>query len=282
MATFKMIMSFDGSNYKGPIGGWSEVYYQLGSTPDDAQTTLMTLANQRLAVLMPNYRLSYTRVADVDNPGVASVKGRFLAGTYQGPSKGLSGSTGQLWVASHVTLYADGGRPSRKLMMRGIPAEVSALLTAEEDVTVRTQWLTSQALYLGGLAAQKYLIKSRLKATQPPTYKILSVTFQGPQVALVLKTVQGLNQGDRVHLYNLRAFEGLSGDRVLNSVTQATNTVTVSAFNAEDGEYQGNGYLQPISYVYTPIKTFDASAITHRDTGRPFGLQRGRRRNPTI
>jgi len=269
----------------GPVGGWSEEYYQDLTTLNSGWVIADAILTSRLTILAPAVRCDAVRISDEDNPAVAELRHKYVFGTYKAPGSKISdriNTTDAQWNSCLVTLYSDDVKYKRKIMIRGVPQAASIPLNSDEDA-VKTDWYNNLMTYLKGLNGA-VSIKRLQKPGDPNVikYPLTSLAFDGTTATATLTDASKITKGMRVHLYHTREFPGSQGVHVITKVTQPAPplvewTITWNSKVPAGPEYRGQGYLLVVGYTYTKVAKNAFGGFTHRDTGRPFDLQRGRR-----
>lgn len=245
--------------------GWSESFYLTSGSHQLALNATQALSIPRKSFLSAECKITSIRVGDV------AIKRDVLPFVY--PGGGLEGNVSDPpdgpWTAQLINLRA-GYEFSRKLWLRGLG-----------DVWVRNTLLTTggtKALsllnqYLGTIIAQGFALRAYNRG--PVTFDILSIANDGNGNAQVTTTApHGFVNGNTVILRDCRQ------DPYFNGRWGITVT-TPTSFLLKGGRLPRllvalSGSVQLFVPTYPVINGVDILQIVKRDTGRPFGLSRGR------
>jgi hypothetical protein len=267
MPVYKTTLLFQDNNVPS---GWAEVYYQNASGDDQAAAVTDDLANRRAVLLSGNTELTGWRCGQVDLiRQTLSVNGLHR----RGPDD--TGLADHPWD-SLLCRFNSGAKYSRPLFLRGIPDLVFNPPDAA-SVTAREAWYSRLNDYLNSfVTGARWLIRAEDKE-QPdnvPRRIINTAVAAGLSVTFTTDVDHLFSVGDTVVVYS-RQWAPPMGRRVVQAVG-GPDTFTVP-YTGVRKSTTGSQSARHILIVYKVIDRWNIERANHRDTGRPFGLLRGRR-----
>lgn len=258
-----------------PRGGWSETYYTQSTSVQSASTDAFRLAKKRGTLLAPPSQLVAYRVGEEGNPRNTELVGVDVP-NFSGIATADSDTP---WQAVLLRMSAVGTGYKRPLYIRGIPDRYYDV--AEPVNLVYSAWLNQlNNVFRPELVSGSWWVKGRQKGS--PTNKVPIVTWDATtQEDLTLvgqSTPSGLKPGDFVQIYKLKGLPQAPGLTQVAFADPALLTFKLRLHTPLNFLYAGNGYYIKYAPAYNVITSTNLGDVVHRDTGRPFGEQRGRRR----
>jgi hypothetical protein len=266
---FKVIFFFS-----FPKAGWSETYYTFAGNLEEANSEAGTLQGERLKVLAAPYRMDAYRISEENNPRNSILVEVGLSGQYNKIARG-----DVPWQAQLLRLVSVGSEAKRPLYLRGIPDAVFD--EADPQNVDAIDW---KAKVKNTLAKQLVLgpwhIKARTRPTGLNKVPITNWEFTPLEHESLVTTAAptGLNTDDKIQVYKLRGFTPAPGICRVVSANPAAVSFRVRLHTPADFTYEGGAYYVKYSPIYPEVRFVYFGPVIHRDTGRPFGLQRGRQR----
>lgn len=268
MAEYKVNLFCSAGKY-----GWSETYYATLS--DDSQATALadSLAQYRVPLLGEPARVDYYRV---------ELEGAFrhstLAAYQTQPPWDFNSKSDHVWTAGLVELLTVGEGLQRPLYLRGLPDSVYDQTAPGNPDAVK--WFTRLNQFKAFLTGSAWNIKRKIPNTVA-VKEFIDALALGSGTGNLAVTVTNASTppvpGKYVTFYKVKNYTPPIGTvRVTKSIGPLSFEVArawQTGFN-----YTGGAFYTVYAPQYVPITDSQFVRFTHRDTGRPFGLSRGRRR----
>lgn len=258
-----------------PRGGWSETYYTFQSSLLAAQTAATALVYQRNLLLSPPCIIEGIRVSDELN-----TRNSILLG-YGAPA-GFT-ATFELsdtpWQAQLVRMRNLSSGVQRQLYIRGIPDELWD--TQNPTNAIEAVWVAQfNNFFKPAMESGIWYIKGKPRPSSLPHQPIIG-WVPGVLENSTLVTGVGastLNAGQKVTVYQLNGFPRAPGLCLVTSNSPTAAQYTIRLHTPNNFTYDGAAYYIIYAPVYSVIDSCGMGDIVHRIVGRPFGLERGRRR----
>lgn len=267
---------FDGQQLNATrLMGWSESWYLDGAMGSGGTTAaISTYADLRQATLPHHAKLVGHRVQEIGVYGKAITERVVRVGSF-GPDSDMS------FPALQFTMTTQGGSNKRLWLMRGVP-----------DGQITLGGFNPTEPYVRALDAFFKHVASiwRMKGKNldTPRVDLISATFAGgipPVTTFQCAANHGLVVNQQATI--LRTTDTAQRQRGQTVLVKTVPNAT--SFTAEDWKYgtcKGGSvrlYVKAPVYgrVNYPVYPIEQAIVTHRDTGRPFFLSRGRRSKRT-
>jgi hypothetical protein len=277
---FKCIFFFDQG-----IQGWTETYYNTATDFPTCATRCNRLSKARSNMLPCSLatspagqpvKLKAWRISDDNYRGDAQLEAN--PDTQQ--NKSLDNiPPAPAFCCALVRLEA-GRRHRRHIQLRGIP---DATMAEPFDPTIFPPFQAPMTAFLKILldANQGWVVKHRnVDQAGAPAVVTVTAVAAGPnagQWALTLSALGGLTVGSTVCVTNIREMPWLQGRHLVTAIAGPTITIQLKDI-FEIQPYLGRGQAQGLAYTTDGIDIAEWIRNSHRDTGRPFDAQAGRRK----
>jgi hypothetical protein len=255
--------------------GWSEHYYQTGNDPVSVRALALNLVKARGGMLTASTRIPYVRVSDEAIAGDARVTTNPAFSPIVGavPIIGDLAWTGMLVRMEATDIYR------RSMILRGIPDNVAD--ASNPDGPLVGDLLERFNVYRDRLKNDTWQMRATNRGVGFERKRVISVSFSNVTHALTLTVnAHGYAQGDQIRLSNFRLNPKLNRVFFVDVVT-AVNSFAVIVPELQDWDplkYSGTAFVRKHGVLYPDIAETSFVRFSKRDTGRPFGLTRGRAR----
>jgi hypothetical protein len=268
---FKVILFF-----RVPRGGWSETYYTEADTLEIAGQNTFQLTQERNNLLIEPARLIAFRLSQDGTPRNSILSGVDVAPGFQSGTQ----QSDTPWQTQLVRLRSTTTGVGRSIYLRGIPDEMWNLTDPNNPTAL--QWRDRfYSQFAPILKNGDWFIKSRPQIGDVPRQEIagwvpdLNIENQ----TLVTTTApSNVTAGDKITAYKIKGFTPAPGLLEVISSTPTIGTFAVRIHTKNTFQYQQGGYFLKYQPFFSQVNSAVLGPIVHRDTGRPFDLQRGRRR----
>ena len=270
MPLFKSTLFFRQGNY-----GWTETLYVTKNTITEAAASGMTLAGSRRGLSTDEVELFRVRTARADQPNVVqidNITGSNRFGNF--PSAPNTDYADDPFTCLLFNASTAEGR-KRTLILRGIPEAIDV----NAAYTPTTTWTSRMNSWINLLKQQQFQIRVSPPRSAETPISALAVDADDPYYLRVTSGVERPPTGSYVSIRGVKLPFGASAIHRVN-LTTANGTYMLGPSRrayARDPEWDGAGYLKVLTFSGQNITSLTPSRITKRDTGRPFGLPRGRR-----
>lgn len=243
------------------LQGWSETWFRDEANLNSAQTPLLSLVTNRLAMCPSTVTFVGTRISVVENPAVFRIsRNNNSAGTYSNTRDVTNMAI--LW-ACVTNLYA-----RRQIYTRGTP----------DDCVVAGNYLPTSAFasaasaWANNIIANGWAIRT-IDRTQP----IRPISTVDTAGVMTLLSDHGWVVGDVLKFQRARFTDGTPVKKTYTIGVRTSGTnYTLVGWPA--GKTLLNVRARKLTYFLDPPTFIAANTATTRKTGRPFGLRAGRRR----
>jgi len=255
--------------------GWSESWYLDGAFGTGGTTTAIdTYADLRQATLPTTAKLVGHRIQEIGVTGKAITVRKVRAGSY--------GSAGDMsFPAVQFTMDSQGSSNKRIWLMRGIPdgmIQFGGFTPADSYKRAVENFFTHVAS----------IWRMKGKNLDTPKVDLISATFEGgvpPVTTFRTAAAHGLVVGNQATI--LRSTD--TAQRQRGQTVLVVTAPTATTFTTNEWKYGSTKGGSVRLYVKTPVyprvnyplSPISEGIVTHRDTGRPFFLSRGRRAKRT-
>lgn len=265
--------------------GWTENFYVPAINLNDATVKFNDAAyiNARLTLMPPAYSLVATRVTNPDQPGLSTITpfpSGAAVGLYPTPGTLALDPAEEVYDALLVRMTTVTGI-RRMFLMRGLPTGV---ITKTSGYANPAPWQPLFASWVGQIAAVGFVIYNRVK-TGPfvltsvllsPSNRAISLTFAGGLPAGV--TPVSTFQAPLIRLAGVTGANPINHNWRIQSVAVVPGTAQTfpgrrEIFGVPNGVGANVFVLAPGG---SSINTIAPLRGVKRNTGRPFGLLRGR------
>jgi len=262
------------ANVNGQVWGWSEGYVSDQSTFAGAKADAQEMAGYRQQLLGHNSVLQYIRIQSVDPPRVTQLVRWFASGPSASGDSDIPNTC--LLIRCNVL-----GGPQRSYFLRGIPDQFisegggyfpSAGFATDVDAFFNRLCGTGTFIPRGGTLIQTL-------GTPRVIQSVTSVLNQ-TQIDVDVVTSVDFATGAFANIKGARA-AGAPQIRGLHKVVgKTTTTISLNIAGVITPVYDivAKGLTAyPVTRTFARYTGFAIKQSTHRITGRPFGLARGRK-----
>ncbi len=254
--------------------GWSESWYIESTAQAVANGRAQTLSAKRQNMLAEGVNIIGIKVSDVDVFGDS----RALQGL-DADAPDNANEQKQDVIGVGAQYLCEAGNQYRSVrVFRGMPDSYAVWDDSKERM-----WLTAKAqkLFEGFFKEIKTLdlrLKAKLAPPQVATVKVqdLSLNAQG-NYQITTAAPHTLLTGEDVHFRGktVGSYPKLRGEHTIFRIDDTSFEVRVEDVNAIP-KYLGGVTYTKVEYGYVEYDDFVLKGVSKRDTGRPFGLSRGR------
>lgn len=254
--------------------GWTETYYYIGSG-GVAESVTAVLASRRKAILSDDCALDHARIstAFARDPVYFNLN---LQGGFNGEWPGPSNAD---FVALLINLHSNAGGFGR-VFLRGVP---DAFINANE-FQPDTNYLTKLTQWENFLENPNiWGVQSTLSAGAKPKYAINTLTPILPRGYTFLSQELVANEGDVIRVHGA-SVPGFNGEKTIIKKEDITTTFKWTVGGGSPpvaNPVTDTVYVTKLIYNYVGIVLARQARVTRRNTGRPFGMRRGRQ-SPVI
>jgi len=274
--TYKILHKFD-----GPKGGWSETMYTQKDSMEEARVVASTMAQFRALILGQPCVLEGIRITTVDKPRVN------LSYSIDVTSKQLTGDLDKadmMWTGI-LTRYADPtGQYQISKTFRAVPDRFVTrtvnnpqgfIDSVPELVNWKGQWKEACKFHKVRFKARSH------EGAAGEDVDITGFALDGERRLIVTSAVVGekdefITIKDITTTGSIKPLLNVGKHRI---VSRAGNAITLATTLPEDQSVSlwGGGNARQFIDDYFLVDNLELQRPAHRDTGRPFGLGRGRR-----
>ena len=276
MPNYKVTFFFNYAQLNPPVvtlsAGWTETYYLVSASFAAARTSTLNLMTKRAKLLTTGATLFSARISDDAVQGDATI----VNGNVNDPIDKTQ-AIDTPWQAYGVTLRST-FLYRRPLYIRGLPDVIFAANFSADDGDFRAAWNKALTTFLNALKAEPWCIKVKLRGADAPRTPVAVINFAVPNITITTTAPSGIAAGQKFTLYNYRPNPQLNGVHTAGSV--GPNTITFQSLISNLGFYTSGATVAKVLVAYLPIDDYSLEGVTKRNTGRPFGAHRGRRRLP--
>jgi hypothetical protein len=265
--------------FKGLGQGWSETWYFDSSILQEVRANSVAFARKRSDCMAADYNLFAIRLTNEDADRDSLLFSVDMTGTLDPTLEPDYPGTALLVRLGVQNTYW------RALYFRGIP---DSLINANRNsnptfVPPFLQAFNKWVQFLLGATLQPGSWRMKvIDKTASPKIDLLDITDLGAdRLSLTTVTPHGLAVGDTAIVYNVRGLPIPLGRKQVVVVTNA-NTFQIRGSLPAGFAYAGTGKVRKFAALYPVITRADFANATHRNTGRPFGQQRGSRRRKLV
>ncbi len=259
--------------FNHPRAGWSETYYTNQTSLNAASNFAGSLGVKRTQLLCPPATWEAVRVANDANPR-ETLTAAFVSTRYT--SVEMSDTP---WQAALIRLVSQFAGVKRQLYMRGIPDEIWD--TQSPNNATRLDWESLlKNTFFPQVVNNNWFIKTR---TRPSALNKVPIATWLPtpnehESTITFNPATAIIAGDKLQIYNVKGFPAAPGIVNVTSSVPLGGSARIQLHTPNDFTYIGQAYFVKYDPQYLLIDFAQLGPIVHRDVGRPFGLQRGRRR----
>lgn len=254
--------------------GWQEVYYSLASGFSAVEDNALTLATQRAKLMSDPCTLVAMRIANEEQTRASTITPLALEANPLYESSADQVSTAQL-----MRLYSTLTNRHRPLYLRGNPDNV--FNEASPNNADYQMWLNEYRTYGAILkGASQWAIKFRPRPDSGNKVLITDWAAATPSrnSAVTLEEALGTEPPFFIQTYQVSGLPFAPG--LCKVVAVAGDVLTVRYRTPPDYDYPGGGYAVEFTPDYESITQYASFPSTvRRATGRPFDVERGRRRS---
>lgn len=259
--------------------GWGETYYMRGADPDTLSTSLIPLFDARCKLLAYECVVQAIRISDVARQRDSTLykpdsSYRFDA-TYSPDKVGMKRKIRM----ESASIYW------RHLEMRGVADDVySTVATPAQAIFAAKEKEFFEAMMgrAPGDAGTQCYINALVKPTPPEVKIITALPTVGTAGSWTISLASGLavSIGDSVLVYGAKGWDPAFRRLKVLGNTGGTN-IEVIYPGTTIGSFQTGAYIRKVAYSFQPITFCADQGAGHRNTGRFFGQQVGRRSRRT-
>lgn len=260
--------------------GWSETYYLNAGDLNSAFATSLILASKRSLLMASPVVIDYVRVSDNNNNRNSRLVGVGTGTPYPMPAGGYTSQADRPETAGLVACFDTANNVQRPLWIRGNPD--NAYDAAAPGNPDQALWQTRLSSFLGELVSSHYQILERTRLGEGGIERpVLAVApdWTLNETALTTDTaIPGLKGGDLLILYGMRGFSPTPGVVKVKNVQSAGLVINVHWVPNKPTPFSGGATIVVYNSSYHDITATAFVRFANRQTGRPFGVPRGRRR----
>lgn len=258
--------------------GWSESFYMPATDPDTCYNQYLAVYQARAAILADPCKVVALRISDIAISRDSTLFTIPSAPLFPGTNLADRVGNARRIRMENNSIYW------RHLLLRGIPDEVFD--RANPGNATKVAWVAAANLWIKAITGVAPYNPSRTcyirVAFKPPPPEVKVMGFLpdpvNPGVQLVTTDIAlAVNLGDIVTFYNMRGFlPKIHKAQVVGLPVGGTFKIRYS--QEEAAPLSPSARVKKEVFVLVPIQTVSDLGQTHRNTGRPFGQQLGRRR----
>jgi len=257
-----------------PKAGWSETWYLDKSNLDSAKSPCDNLATIRAKLLGTFGTLEAVRISFVDPPRRSLIRPLNRQGT---ADTGFRADVP--WTAVMGTVKDDTGEHQRVTMLRGIPdSYIARLADGKYDLegagTLAGEW----SGFMQSLRTNGFHFRARDSSgawgveTQVTAFGTSAVGNK-----IKISTTAALTIGSYVTFRDVTGDGGvMKGKHRILRLEGVDYVLATDVPTAANPSSWVGGKVRPVRTWFFPVGGGALQRPAHRDTGRPFGLQRGR------
>ena len=282
--------------------GWTETYFTNDIDPKAAISTLSTtgtappppkslgaLVLARRGLMNSPAFVSHVRAADPTKPRryySFDYSANTGVGIYTGGTG--SGNTAEPWTSLLIQMSATsalGFLTHSRIFVRSLPEEI---INPPDVFRPTPKWNTAFAVYVAVLTSGNFLLQTRQSAIKPSGITSFNVSASG--LTGEVQPVPGALAAGATGLAIIRAMRAPKGWLGTHPFTVANATLGAQGLCLRLGPTRHtrpsgppwltdpSGTVAVLAYDYGPIDTILPVRLVKKNTGRPFGLPRGRAR----
>lgn len=259
--------------------GWSESLYVDATTHNDALFVAQLYRADRVNMLSKPGRMTFIRISDNAIQGDAQLT---AIPKKDGQAFALPFPSAAAWQTALVRMNTNDFLNRRNMFLRGIP---------DSDEGNRVDFPPG-GLKLGAAFQKAFNIwKLGLKTTgwkflgidaTVPFQQITNITAVLPGVPIILTVdAHGIPDGSKVLVRGVQGMKGINTQWFV-TVPSANLLSLVNSENEVTGVHKFGGEVRLTTIIPHLIDVANVIKLTHRQTGRPFGLAVGRRKRQRI